>query len=196
MLLTFCQYIHLSRNRQFYRFFLKIGSNMRFPSFLVVLSFQKMFQTTPGCFLGGGLFFFQGQILKIDGARSSLRLSFARVTAANRKVSHTKRSFWNQLLNGFPVTYGANFFFMQPRMARRKILDMGAFCNLDSPWVQVEIRIGISKCDRWASNGPNGPNRPNVDFWVCEAGRGQMVGTLGFSFCPKNVLKHYLCTQK
>ena len=50
-----------------------------------------------------------------------------------------------------------------------------------------------AKCDRWASNGPNWIN---VDFWVGEAGRGQMVGTLGFSFCPKNVLRHLWCAEK
>ena len=87
-------------------------------------------------------FIFREPILNIKDVRSILRLFLPRLTAANRTLSHTKMPFWNQGLNGFPVTYGVKFMLMRPEMARRIIVYMGTFCDFDFFGVKFEVNIG------------------------------------------------------
>jgi hypothetical protein len=141
MLLAICQYIHLCQNRQFCRFIFTNGSKTRVSSFLVVLCFQKVVETFPGCFLVGGFFF-----LGLSSVYGGPQLHFKVVICSGDGRKSQGLPYKNAVLElSFERLFGdlwSQFLFFDPRMARRTLFDMGASCHFDAFISISEVKLG------------------------------------------------------
>jgi hypothetical protein len=146
----------------------------------------KSCQCNSRVFFGRWIFFFQGKIPNMDDARSSLRLSLARVTAANRKVSHRKMLFWNYVLNRFPVSYGANFCFLTPEWHVKHLLIWAHFVILTPKcpfrmsnleiWKMWPLGVNWAKLDTcrfWGCRGRSSTNGWHFRFLILPKQRGE-----------------------